>query len=74
MPDQNVATAVALVVQVHTEALNQVEVTSVHRDIVSVALGDDRSGVKLLGPLRDVHRLVVEADRQLARLTMRDHY
>ena len=73
MPDQNVATAMALVDQVHAEALNHVEVTSVHRDIVAVAFGDDRSGVRLLCPLCDVHRLVVEADRQLARITTRDH-
>jgi hypothetical protein len=31
--------------------------------LVSVAIGDDRSGVRLLGQHRDVHRLIAEADR-----------
>jgi hypothetical protein len=69
MPDQKVA-IVALVVQVHTEAISRVDVMDMGDDsIVAVALGDDRSGVRLVGPLRDVHRLVVEADRQLSRLS-----
>lgn len=37
--------------------------------LVSVAIGDDCPGFRLLGHLRNVHRLVVEADRQLAQLT-----
>lgn len=37
-------------------------------DAVSVTFGDDLSGVRLLGPLIDVHQLVVEADRQLSRV------
>jgi hypothetical protein len=72
MPHPSVATVVALVVQVHTECVNRVDVAHVHHDIVSVGLGDDRSGVRLLGPLRDVHQLIVEADRQLARLATED--
>jgi hypothetical protein len=62
------------VVQLHAETVSRVDVTDVSRDdandsLVSVAIGDDRSGVRLLGQLRDVHRLVVEADRQLTRRT-----
>jgi hypothetical protein len=65
---------VAFLVQLHAETINRVEVTDVSPDnpnkrLVSVAIGDDRSGVRLLGQFRDVHRLVVEADRQLTRLT-----
>jgi hypothetical protein len=72
-PD-NPAQLVALMVQLHAETVSRVDVTDVSRDdpndrLVSVAIGDDRSGVRLLGQLRDVHRLVVEADRQLTRLT-----
>jgi hypothetical protein len=57
----------------HTETVSH-DVTDVSRDsandrLVSVAIGDDRSGVRLFGQLHDVHRLVVEADRQLTRLT-----
>jgi hypothetical protein len=72
-PD-NRAQPVPLVVQLHAETVNRVDVTDLSRDnpndrLVSVAIGDDRSGVRLLGQLRDVHRLVVEADRQLTRRT-----
>jgi len=61
-------------VQLHTETVSRVDVTDVSRDnpndrLVSVAIGDDRSGFRLLGQLREVHRLVVEADRQLTRFT-----
>jgi hypothetical protein len=65
---------VALVVQLRAETGSRGDVTDVSRGnpndrLVSAAIGDDRSGVRLLGQLRDVHRLVVEADRQLTRLT-----
>ena len=65
---------VALVVQLHAEPVSRIHVTDVSRNdnndrLVSVAIGDDRSGVRLLGQLRDVHTFVVEADRQLTRLT-----
>jgi hypothetical protein len=64
---------VAFVVQLHTETVSRVDVTDVSRDdpndrLVSVAIGDDRSGVRLLGQLRNVHMLVVETDRLLTRL------
>jgi hypothetical protein len=45
-----------------------VEVSTIGGDAVSVTFGDDLSGVRLLGPLIDVHQLVVEADRQLSRV------
>lgn len=71
-PD-NRAQPVTLVVQLHTETVCRVDETDVSGDnpndrLVSMAIGDDRSGVRLLGQLRDVHRLVVEADRQLTGL------
>jgi hypothetical protein len=70
----NRAQPVALVVQLHAETVSRVDVTAVSRDnsndrLVSVAIGDDHSGVRLLGQLRDLHRLVIEADQQLTRLT-----
>jgi hypothetical protein len=58
-PD-NRAQLVTLVVQLHTETVCRVDVTDVSGDnpndrLVSMAIGDDRSGVRLLGQLRDVH-------------------
>lgn len=57
----------AVTISLHTEAIDAVTVTEVATG-VSLRLGDDRSGVALFGSLDAVHRLVVEADRQLARL------
>ena len=70
-PD-NRAQPVALVVQLHAETVSRVDVTDVSSDnvtdhLISMAIGDDRSGSRPLGQLRDVHTLVVEADRQLTR-------
>jgi hypothetical protein len=72
-PD-NRAQPVALVVQLHTESVSRIDVSDVscgdpNDRLVSVAIGDDRSGVRPLGQLRDVQMLVVEADRQLTLLT-----
>jgi hypothetical protein len=58
----------AITVQLHAEIVGHVEVSTIGGDAVSVTFGDDRSGVRLLGPLIDVHQLVVEADRQLNRV------
>jgi hypothetical protein len=63
-----------IVVQLHAETVSIVEVHDLRRTgddrLVSCAIGDDRSGVRLLGQLHDIHRLVVEADRQLTQLAM----
>jgi hypothetical protein len=64
---------VALVVQLHAETGGRVDVADVSHahpndHLVSVAIRDDRPGIRPLGQLREVHRLVVEAGRQLARL------
>jgi len=51
---------VPLVVKVHAETVSRVDVDVSHANpndhLVSVAIGDDRSGVRPLGQLRDVHR------------------
>lgn len=72
-PD-NRAQPTALVVQLHTETASRVDMTDASTDnvtdrLVSMLIGDDRSGIRVLGQLRHVHRLVVETDRQLTRLT-----
>ena len=56
-----------ITISLHTDAANAVTVTEQPTG-VSLMLGDDLSGVALFGPLDAVHRLVVEADRQLSRL------
>jgi hypothetical protein len=58
----------AITVQMHAETVARVEVSPIGGDAVSVTFGDDLRGVRLLGPLIDVHQLVVEADRQLSRV------
>jgi hypothetical protein len=65
---------VALVVQVHTEIVSRVDVTDIARGnpddrLVSVAIGDDRSAVRLVGQVRDVYSVVVEVDRERTRPT-----
>jgi RecJ-like exonuclease len=65
---------VALVVQLDTEIVSRVDVTDLARGnpddrLVSVAIGDDRSTVRLLGQVRDVHSVVVEVDRKLTQPT-----
>ncbi len=62
---------------VHTETISAVAVVDLWSDdtgdrLVSLKLGDDRSGLSLLGQLDDVRRLIVEADRQLAAYERRD--
>jgi hypothetical protein len=55
-------------VQVHAETVGRVEVSTIGDNAVSVTIGDDLRGVRLLGSVADVHQLVVEADRQLSRV------
>lgn len=59
-----------ITISLHTEAIDGVSVTEVGTG-VSLLIGDDRSGVELFGDLDAVHRLVVDADRQLSRLRCR---
>ncbi len=40
-------------------------------ETVSVRLGDGADGITLVGSRFDVHRVIIEADRQLGRLTSR---
>jgi hypothetical protein len=51
---------VPLAVKVHAETVSSVDVDVSHANpsdqLVSVAIGDERSGVRPLGQLRDVHR------------------
>jgi hypothetical protein len=61
---------VPITISWHTEATSAVAVTELPTG-VSLRFGDDHSGVALLGPLEAVHRLVIEADRQLSRLRCR---
>jgi hypothetical protein len=44
------------------------QATEAEPGTVSVRIGDDNTGVLLQGDLRTVHRLIVEADRQLTYL------
>jgi hypothetical protein len=64
------ASRAAISISLHTESIDAVSVTEVSTG-VSLRLGDDRSGIALFGPVEAVHRLVVEADRQLSRLHCR---
>jgi hypothetical protein len=73
MPDQTVPTTrgVSLAVTLHTETVSTVRTVDLSEDgdrVVSLKLGDDIRGVDLLGPLDDVRRVIVEADRQLTHL------
>lgn len=45
-----------------------VQVTPDGDEMVTVQLGDGPDGVTLVGPRYDIHRLILEADKQLARL------
>lgn len=58
----------AVVVQLHAETVQRVEVRDLGAHGVSLVFGDDRSGVRLIGQGADVHQLIIEADRQLTRL------
>jgi hypothetical protein len=44
------------------------QATEAEPSTVSLRIGDDNTGVLLQGDLRTVHRLIVEADRQLTYL------
>lgn len=62
----------ALVVTLHTETVTAVRAIDVSTDLnprVDLRIGDDRSGVSLIGGLDDVRQLVIEAATQLGRLT-----
>lgn len=48
-----------------------VEVTTSDDETVTVRLGDEADGITLVGTRFDVHRVIIEADRQLGRLTSR---
>lgn len=48
-----------------------VEVTPSEDETVSVRLGTEMDGITLVGTRFDVHRMIIEADRQLGRLTPR---
>lgn len=54
-----------------TERNHRVEVTPGAGETVSVRFGDERDGVTLVGTRFDLHRLIIEADRQLGRLSNR---
>lgn len=73
MPDQIVPTTpTALALEFHGEAVTRVEVADLSRGgadrLVSLAIGDDRQGVHIIGEGGHLHALIVEADRQLTRL------
>jgi hypothetical protein len=68
MSRREILMSTAITVQLHAETVGHVEVSTIGDEAVSVTFGDDRSGVRLLGPLIDVQELVVEADRQLSRM------
>lgn len=81
MPDQTVdrpttLEPLALTVTMYTETISRVEATDLSRDdtdrLVSLAVGDDTSGVRLLGQLEDMRRVVRQAAVQLAALAMEE--
>ncbi len=50
-----------------------VEVTPSGDETVSVRLGSESDGITLTGSRFEVHQMIIEADRQLGRLTPRFH-
>lgn len=48
-----------------------VEVTPGDGETVSVRIGGESDGITLVGTRFDVHQMIIEADRQLGRLTPR---
>jgi hypothetical protein len=56
--------SMAIAVELHTETSPQVKASLVG-DTVSDTIGDDISGVRLIGELRVVHRAVVDVERLL---------
>lgn len=56
--------------RIHLDGDNgQVQITAGEGDAVTVELGDGANGITLVGSRYDVHRLILEADKQLARLS-----
>ncbi len=49
----------------------QVTVQTAADDTVTILLGDEPSEIALVGTRYDVHRVVIEIDRQLGRLNNR---
>jgi hypothetical protein len=69
MTDANVPIR-AVVFTMHGETVPEVRLVDVSDSdhLVSLRFGDDRSGISLVGQLDNLHRLIVEADRQLSHL------
>jgi hypothetical protein len=60
--------ALSLSVTVHSETVGRVEVVDLRSDVdqlVSLKIGDDRSGVSILGDLDGVRAIITEANRKL---------
>jgi hypothetical protein len=57
----------AIAIELHTEAIPSVKAHLVGQT-VSLAIGDDLSGVRIIGELRVVHRVVVDAMERLLEL------
>lgn len=73
MPDPTVPTdrLVSLQVSLHASTVASVDLADLSSSgdrFVSLTLGDADVGVNIVGKLGDVHRLIIEADRQLAHL------
>ena len=49
----------------------RVEVTPGDDETVSVRIGGESDGITLVGTRYEVHQMIIEADRQLGRLTPR---
>lgn len=54
-----------------TERHRHVDLATGSEDMVAVTIGDTEEGVILVGSRYEVHRLIIEADRQLGRLAYR---
>lgn len=50
---------------------DHVEVTPGDGETVTVRIGGESDGITLVGTRFDVHQMIIEADRQLGRLTRR---
>ena len=73
MPEDTVPTSrpTALKVSLHAATVDRVVVVDLPGDLTAVRFGDADAAVEILGPVDDVHRLIIEADRQLAHLASR---
>jgi hypothetical protein len=61
----------SIVITMHGETVSTVRTVDMSRDddrLTSLKLGDDRSGITLLGQLDDVRRLIEQASGQLRRI------